>query len=292
MNNAQYQRVTDRIAEMLAQGVRPWAQQWNAYAGGGRPLRSDGQGYRGANVLNLWAAAMERKFTSPYWLTYKTAQKLGAQVKKGARSELAFYVGSVTRERDNGDEYSIAFLKAYCVFNAEEVEGLASHFYRPAERSLLDVASRVPAADQWVAATSAKIIEGGGRAFYRPSTDEIHLPEFGSFDSAAAYYSTACHELTHWTGAATRLDRGKGNLFGSPEYAFEELIAELGAAYAMADLRLSATVREDHASYIAGWLRCLRDDNKAIFRAASFAEKAVTFLHGDKNSHQLAEAAD
>lgn len=292
MNNAQYQKVTDRIAEMLERGVRPWAQQWNAYAGGGRPLRSDGQGYRGANVINLWAAAMSRGFSSPYWLTFKTAQKLGANVKKGAKSELAFYVGSVTRENAEGEEHSIAFLKAYCVFNAEEVDNLAPHYYRPAERPLLDVAARVPAADTWIAATGAKVLHGGGRAYYRPSADEIHLPDFAAFESAAAYYSTAAHELTHWSGHESRLDRGKGRLFGSPEYAFEELIAELGAAYAMADLGLSATVREDHASYIAGWLRCLKDDNRAIFRAAAFAEKAAAYLNGANLAQQLAEAAD
>lgn len=278
----QYQQVTDRIVAMLEAGTRPWAQGWNAYAGGGRPKRHDGQGYRGANVVNLWAAGMVRGFSSPYWLTYKKAQELGAQVKKGSKSECAFYVGTITRTEERGGESvdrTIAFLKSYSVFNAEEIEGLDSHYYRPAEVAQLGEHERLPSADLFIAQTGATIAHGGGRAYYRPSTDAIQMPEFGSFVSPASYYGTALHELTHWTGAEQRLDRGKGRLFGSPEYAFEELIAELGAAYLCADLGIASEPREDHASYLASWLRVLRADNQAIFRAASFAEKAAGYLH-------------
>jgi antirestriction protein ArdC len=287
----QYQQVTDRIIAMLEAGTRPWVQGWNAYSGGGRPLRADGTPYRGANVLNLWAAGMCRGFASPYWVTYKKAQELGAQVKKGAKSELAFFVGTINRtEEKNGKEEDrvIPFLKSYCVFNAEEIDGLAPHYYAPAVRAALDPAARIPAADRFIANTGAIIKIGGGRAFYRPSTDEIYLPEFGSFVSASAYYGTALHEIAHWTGAEKRLNRGKGNMFGSPEYAFEELVAELSAAYLSADLGISTEPREDHASYIGSWLKALRDDNRAIFRAASLAEKACDYLHGFQAAETLA----
>lgn len=288
---SQYDKITARIIGMLEAGTRPWAQGWNAYAGGGRPLRQNGQPYRGANVLNLWAAGMERGFTSPYWLTYKAAQESGAQVKKGAKSELAFYVGTIKRtEEHKGDEIerTIPFLKSYCVFNAMEIDGLAPHFYAPVARAPLDVSARMPACDAFIAATNAKIEHGGGRAYYRPSADLICLPEFGAFDSASAYYATAFHELTHWTGAPQRLDRTKGKAFGDPEYAFEELVAELGAAFLCADLSVSNEPREDHASYIAGWIKACRDDARNLFRAAGMAEKAASFLHNTKNAERIA----
>lgn len=281
----QYQQVTDRIIAMLEQGTRPWVQSWTGFPCGGRPLRHDGTPYRGANTLNLWAAAMVRGFNSPYWLTYKRAQELGAQVRKGAKSEFAFYVGSTTRtvEKQDGtqEDRTIAFLKAYCVFNANEIEGLAPHYYTSANACApLSGDAKIAYADTFIGNTGAKITHGGSRAFYRPSTDEIHLPEFAAFQDAPAYYGTALHELAHWTGAEKRLDRSKGRMFGDPAYAFEELVAELSAAYLSADLAITVEPREDHASYLAGWIKALKDDNRAIFRAASYAEKACDYLHG------------
>lgn len=293
----QYQQVTDRIIAMLEAGTRPWAQGWNAPAGGGRPLRVDGQAYRGANVLNLWAAAMERGFASPFWMTYKAAQERGGQVKKGAKAESAFYVGTINRTEENtkGEEVErvIPFLKAYCVFNADEIEGLPAHFYaKAADHVPLAEGARIPAADKFIAATGAVVRHGGGRAFYRPSADEIHLPEFASFLSVEEYYSVTFHELTHWTGAEKRLDRlSKSAHFGNPEYAFDELVAELGAAYLCADLAVANEPREDHASYIAGWIKALKEDNRAIFRAASLAEKAAGYLHAAADADEERIAA-
>lgn len=286
----QYQQVTDRIIAMLEAGTRPWAQGWNA-PGGGRPMRSEGTPYRGMNVLNLWAATLERGFSSSYWMTYKRAQEFGGQVRKGAKSEYAFYVGSITRTVErNGEETeaAIPFLKAYCVFNADEIEGLGAKFYGRTERPRLDESHRITACDEWMARTGARVVHGGGRAFYRPSADQIYLPEFSDFVSASAYYGTAFHEFTHWTGAPARLDRLKAKVFGEPEYAFEELVAELGAAYLCADLGVSSEPREDHASYIAGWLKALRNDSRNIFRAASYAEKACDLLHGLQVQQQAA----
>lgn len=292
-NQAIYKEVTARICTMLEAGVRPWAQGWQAQ-GGGRPLRHDGAPYRGANVLNLWAAAALRGFTAARWMTYQQAQALGAQVKKGAKSEAAFFVGAIKRTAErNGEEIeaTIPFLKTYRVFNVDEIEGLPAEYYARPVVARLDDGQRLAAADAWMAGTGASISHGGGRAFYAPSSDTIRLPEFGSFDSPEAYYGTACHELVHWSGAAKRLDRIKGSVFGSPDYAFEELVAELGAAYLCADLGISAEPREDHASYIASWLKALRDDPRNLFRAASYAEKAAGYLHGLQEGASLAVAA-
>lgn len=291
----QYQQVTDRIIAMLENGVRPWAQPWGAGGTSGRPLRYDGTPYRGANVLNLWAAGMTRSFESRTWMTYKKAQELGAQVRKGSKSEFAFYVGAVTRtEERNGEETerTIPFLKAYCVFNVDEIDGLPVQYRVTPPVARLDETARIASVDRWIAQTGAKIIEGGGRAFYHRLADQIHMPAFSGFDSASAYYGTACHELVHWTGDSKRLDRSKGKVFADETYAFEELIAELGAAYLSADLGISSEPREDHASYIASWLKALRDDNRNVFRAASYAEKAAGFLHDLQGADQLAEAAD
>ena len=294
--STQYQKVTDRIIAMLEKGTRPWVQPWAGAVGGGRPLRHDGTPYRGANTLNLWAAAMERGFASRTWMTYKKAQELGGQVKKGAKSEHAFFVGAITRtEERNGEETerTIPFLKAYNVFNTEEIEGLPAQYYPVAVAvTVLDEHERNAKVDLFLAMTGAKIVEGGSRAFYHRVSDQIHMPTFGSFDSASAYYGTAFHEVAHWTGAEKRLDRTKGKVFGDPDYAFEELVAELTAAYLSADLAITTEPREDHASYIASWLKALRDDNRNIFRAASYAEKAAAYLHGMQCVEQMAEAAD
>lgn len=291
-STAVYQKVTDRIVSMLETGTRPWKQSWVGGPGGGRPLRSNGQPYRGINVLNLWIAASSRGFSSAYWMTYKGAQELGGQVRKGAKSEFAFYAGSYEREveHDDGETETKhgSFLKTYCVFNADEIDGLPDRFYAKPE-IVQNPECRVPHVDAFLSATGATILHGGSRAFYRSRTDEIHLPHFEQFEDAAAYYGTALHELVHWTGSESRLNRTKG-LFGNPDYAFEELVAELGACYLAADLEVEAEPREDHASYIADWLKALKDDNRAIFRAASFAERACSFL--EELQQPLAEAAD
>lgn len=280
----QYQQVTDRICAMLEAGTRPWSQPWGAPGGGGRPLRYDGTPYRGANVLNLWSAAMSRGFTSQHWMTYKKAGELGAQVKRGAKSESAFYVGSVIRQIENKsgelEDSTVAFMRAYAVFNADEIENLPAQYRAPPPPARVAAGERDAAVDAWVAATGADIREGGGRCYYRHApADHIQMAPFDSFGETSGYYSTLCHELTHWSGAAHRLDRTKGRVFGDSAYAFEELCAELGAAYLCADLGISAEVREDHASYIASWLKALRDDSRNIFRAASHAERACGFLH-------------
>jgi antirestriction protein ArdC len=279
----QYQVVTDRIVAMLEAGTRPWQQDW-AGSAGGRPLRSDGTPYKGMNVLNLWAAGMVRGFGSRTWMTYKTAAGLGGQVRKGAKSECAFYAGAVTREVEgsNGEtsEKTIPFLKSYNVFNVDEIDGLPAQYYATAAVVARDPIARIEAAETFIGRTGAIIHHGGQRAFYRPHTDEVYMPAFDSFRTAAGYYGVMFHELAHWTGAAKRLDRTKGKIFGDPTYAFEELIAELSAAYLCADLAISAEPREDHASYIASWIKALKEDNRAVFRAAAYAEKAAAYLHG------------
>lgn len=290
---SKYEVLTNRIIAALEQGVRPWQKEWNggtsAFA---RPLRSDGTPYRGVNTLNLWLAKEERGFKSDYWFTYKKAQELGAQVKKGAKSESAFYVSSFKVEEQGTDARTVPFLKAYAVFNADEIEGLPAKFYG-SEAPILTVAhnTRHEASEAFIAAAGADVRHGGDRAYYHHKGDFVQLPHFESFFTAEGYYSTAFHELAHWTGAEKRLNRTKGKFFGDSNYAFEELVAELSAAYLCADLGVTNIPRDDHAAYIGHWIKCLKDDPRAIFKAASLAEKAVGYLHGQEQEEQVAQAA-
>lgn len=277
-----YEDITARIVAQLQQGVRPWAKGWVSGSGGsGRPRRANGVPYRGINALWLRMAALERGFASPYWVTFKGALALGGAVRKGARSEPAFYAGSTTKVRDgdNGqaEEHRIRFLKSYRVFNTEECDGLPSHLTPTVTTPRVNDGAPIAEAEAFIAATQAQIRPSGNLAAYMPGLDLILLPPFAQFHSPSAYYGTAFHELTHWTGAPHRLDRTLSQ--EKVEYAREELIAEIASAFLALDLNIDPTVRDDHASYIAHWIRWLEHDSRAIFTAAAQAEKAAGFLH-------------
>lgn len=279
-----YSRVTSKIIADLEQGVRPWHKPWNASNASGniiRPLRANGQPYRGVNVLLLWGEADARGYRSPIWITYKQAATLGAQVRKGEHGSLVVYADKITRtETDDAGheiERAIPFLKGYTVFNVEQVDGLPAHFYAKAETP--SPVERIPQAEAFFAATGAKVRNGGNRAFYAPSADYIQLPPAESFECAASYAATKAHELTHWTAHPTRLARELGKRFGDEAYAAEELIAEMGSAFLCADLGITPETRDDHASYLDHWLKVLKADSRAIFTAASQAQRAADYLH-------------
>lgn len=281
-----YQRVTDAIVCELEKGVRPWLKPWNAEHAAGRitrPLRANGIPYRGINVLMLWGAAAESGYVAPMWLTYKQAQELGAQVRKGEKGSLVVYANTITRtEQDEATgedlEREIPFMKGYTVFNAEQVDGLPAHFHAM-QAPALDAVQRIEKAESYFAATGATIREGGDRAFYRQADDAVQMPPFVAFREPEAYYATLAHELCHWTKHPKRLDRDFGRKrFGDRGYAMEELVAELGAAFVCADLQLTPQPREEHASYIASWLKALKDDRRAIFAAAAHAQRAADYL--------------
>lgn len=288
-----YSRVTAKIIASLEAGVRPWQKPWNAAHAAGniiRPLRANGQPYRGINVLLLWGEALEKGYTAPIWMTYKQALTLGAQVRKGEHGSLVVYADKFTKtetdDQGHESERAIPFMKGYTVFNVEQVEGLPAHFYATAEPP--HPVDRIPAVEAFVAATGATIQHGGNRAFYAPSRDLIQMPPRESFRDAQSYAATLVHELTHWTAHPSRLARELGKRFGDHAYAAEELIAEMGSAFLCADLGISPEVRDDHASYLAHWLAVLQKDSHAIFTAASQAQRAADFLHGCSQPQQAA----
>ena len=281
-----YERVTAHIVTALESGVRPWFQPWNAEHAAGRitrPLRANGQPYRGINVLMLWGAACERGYNAPIWMTYKQAQELGGNVRKGEKGNLVVYANTITKTEtdENGQESErdIPFMKGYTVFNVEQVDGLPAHFYALAERPA-DTVQRIAHAEEFFAATRADIRHGGNRAYFSPAHDFVQMPPFEAFADAEAYYATLAHELTHWTKGKNRLERDFGRKrWGDEGYAMEELVAELGAAFLCADLGLSPEPRDEHAAYIGNWLKVLKEDKRAIFSAAAHAQRAADYLH-------------
>jgi len=256
-----YERVTAQIVASLEQGVKPWLKPWSAAAAASqavRPLRANGQPYRGINVLMLWGAAADHGYACPVWMTFKQALELGGCVRKGEHGSLVVYASTFTRtETDDktGEEAErdIPFLKGYTVFNAEQIDGLPERFRAPAP-ALPAGPERIEQAEAFAAATGAVIRHGGNRAFYSPSGDFVQMPPFQAFRDAESYYGVLAHELTHWTGHQSRLARAFGKRFGDKAYAFEELIAELGSAFLSADLALTPEPRTDHADYLANWL--------------------------------------
>ena len=291
-----YQKITDQIVAALETGVRPWHQPWNAEHSAGRitrPLRGNGIPYQGINVLMLWSAAIAKGYAAPIWMTFKQAIELKACVRKGEHGSLVVYADKIIRTEttDSGEEAerAIPFMKGYTVFNVEQIDGLPEHFYGKPE-AVADSVQRIAHAESFFSATGAKVVHGGSRACYVPSTDNIHMPCIDFFRDAESYYATLAHETTHWTRHESRLNRDFGRKrFGDEGYAMEELVAELGAAFLAADLGLTPEVRDDHAAYIASWIKVLKDDKRAIFTAASHAQRAADLLHGLQT--QAAEAA-
>jgi antirestriction protein ArdC len=273
-----YQEVTDKIIAELEAGTTPWVKPW-ATAGSHIPHNAaTGRPYHGVNTLLLWMATASKGYSSQGWVTFKQAQDLGGHVRKGEHGEHVVFwkfLDKTERDQQTGEDHSvrIPMARMYTVFNVEQCEDL-----KLPKRETIELSEheRHAAAEALIQGSMARVIYGGDRACYIPSRDEVHMPELGVFESAASYYATHLHELTHWTGHKTRCDRDLSGRFGSESYAAEELIAELGAAFLCGELGIQGELR--HASYIESWLRVLRLDKRAIFTAASMATKAAEYL--------------
>ena len=292
-----YTRVTERIIADLERGVRTWVKPWSAEHAAGkitRPLRHNGTPYSGINVLMLWSSAVAAGYAAPTWMTYRQSVEMGGHVRKGEKGSLVVYANSITRteiDKVTGEdaEREIHYMKSYTVFNVEQIDGLPAQYYAKPEPRFTPI-QRIQHAEQFFAALKADIRHGGTRAYYAQESDYIRMPPFEAFRNAESYYATLAHESTHWTKHPSRLDREFGRKhWGDEGYAQEELVAELGAAFLCADLELALQPREDHAAYIAHWLQVLRNDKRAIFRAAAHAQRAADHLH--KLQPSLTEAA-
>lgn len=278
------QHVTDKIIHLIEQGQTKGESMWDAAVQFGLPVNHQTKKpYSGINVLMLSSEAAERGFTSNEWLTFKQAQAMGAQVRKGAKGVMGVFFkmleakegkakAAATAQSDTAQS-KIPMLSPFWVFNVAEIDGLPAAPTPDTERAAFDP---IEEAERMLNNTGAKITWQGSRAFYRPSTDEIYMPERERFTSAANAYAVALHETTHWTGHESRLNRD----FSKREdaYAFEELVAELGAAYLVAHLGLKGAKLENHACYMAHYLQILKADKGAIFTAARLASQAFDHI--------------
>ncbi|WP_156681047.1 ArdC family protein [Sphingomonas profundi] len=279
-----YDEVTARIVSELEAGRLPWVQPWGSTgsAGPGLPRNAlTARSYSGVNVLILWGAVIEHGFPSQSWLTFRQAQEAGGCVRKGEHGVTVVFADRFTPEaekerasREGGDPKAVPFLKRFTVFNVAQCEGLRAGL--ASDPASLPEREIVPVAEEVIAASGVDFHIGGDRAFYVPSLDFVQVPPQPAFFEQVNYYRTCLHELTHATGHAKRLARDLTNGFGSKDYAREELVAEMGSAFLCAALGIMPTVR--HADYVGSWLDVLREDNRAIFRAASAATKAAEWL--------------
>ena len=294
-----YDEITDKIIAELEVGRVPWVQPWGT-AAAKAPLAmpknaSTARQYSGVNILILWGSVIKNGFSGQNWLTFRQALSLGGHVRKGVRGTTAVYadrfipVEEKKRAEETGDEaQAIPFLKRFTVFNTDQCDELPDEIATaapPPPPGMIE-----PQVGTLIKATGVDFRIGGNHAFYRPSEDYVQVPPPAAYFEPINWHRTALHELGHASGHRSRLDRDLSGTHGSKKYAFEELIAELCAAFSCASLGIVPTVR--HADYIGSWLDVLREDNRAIVRAASQASKAADYLLGFLPKPDLRAAAE
>ena len=290
--------ITDLIIRKLEEGVPPWSRPWRLNGAGGRPLRHCGTPYQGINTLYLWALGDAQGYRSRYWMTWRQAETLGGHVRKGQTGALSVYYSSFKKREEHPEtgkqvERSIRFLRHYIVVNADQIDGLPAYFYPSDEpEQPLIPSERQAAIDAFFTGIPADVRHGGNQAYFTPTFDHIQLPNRTAFRSMDHYASTRCHETVHWSGHSSRLARTFGKRFGDKAYAFEELVAEIGAGLCCADLGLPNVLHDSHASYVAHWLGILRGDKTAIIHAAAKAEQAFAYLKSFGAASKAQPAAD
>jgi len=282
-----HQTITDQIVAAIEVGAGTFIMPWHRDIDSAMPTNFlTGNTYNGVNVIALWVAAEQQGYTSSYWATYKQWHHLGCQVRKGEKGSVIVFYKQTDLEVGNPDNDGrenkiVRFARSSRVFNAQQVDGF--QLTEPEGRDFAGVLMEI---ERFVMATGADIRTGGDRAYYRPSTDHIQMPNRERFtgtetiSATESFYATLMHELSHWCGHERRLDRDLSGRFGDESYAMEELVAELGAAFLCSELGISNQPRPDHAAYIAHWLAVLKQDTRAIFTAASKANEAKTYLMG------------
>ncbi|HLH02756.1 MAG TPA: zincin-like metallopeptidase domain-containing protein [Bryobacteraceae bacterium] len=288
------QEVTDNIVALLEKGVAPWQKPWDAQSHLAMPVNpTTDRAYRGGNAVHLLAVGLQRNYDDPRWMTYKQASEQGWQVRRGEKgTQIEFWdVRQQGAARENGqnpeapnegvpckdaEPASRLVHRVYTVFNARQMDGIPA--YAPPERQAFEVAA---AGERILKNSGAKIShDQADRAFYDRRRDEVHLPPQQAFKDAAGYYGTALHELGHWTGHPSRLDRwtlSENYKFGDTNYAKEELRAELASVFVAAEKGIPHDP-QNHAAYVGSWIQALKQDKNEIFRAAHDASKAADLL--------------
>lgn len=283
-----YQEVTDKIIAEIEGGRIPWIKPWTNSGHGGLPYNViSGKPYRGINSMILIAPA-----AGEGWLTFKQAQQVGAQVRKGEKGSMIVFFKPLKIEDRNAPadatdkSKTIPMLKHFTVFHTSQVDNLPEK-YQPKECPVPSEKVRIEAAEKLLEQSTIK--HGGDRAFYNTGSDSITLPFQDQFKSVDDYYATALHELTHWTGHSSRCAREYGKRFGDQAYAREELVAEMGAAFLCAKTGIAGQLQ--HAAYLQSWLGVLKADKRALLVAAGAAQRAADFVTGWKAEEQEEDEA-
>lgn len=280
MKSIIFERITNQFADAIETGAPDYIMPWNR---AGKVLDCPtnaftGRAYRGLNILTLRMDGESAGSETGKWATYRQWSQNGAQVRKGEREAPVFFwqkkeVADISSDEGDDRRRLGFFARAFTVFNADQIEG-----YMPERVPLLSDDDRYARAEDFVRHVRATIQHGGDRAYYSSGCDSVQMPNFSQFKTSTSYYATLAHELTHWTGAKHRLDRNLSNRFGSADYAMEELIAELGAAFTCARLGLDTEPRRAHAPYVGSWLQVLLGDSMAIFTTASKVQEAADYF--------------
>ncbi|GAB5469818.1 MAG: zincin-like metallopeptidase domain-containing protein [Rhodospirillales bacterium] len=285
------QEITDKIVRLLDSiDLEDYQAPFAGLAAQGWPINPTTEHrYQGINIPSLWIDQQEKQFTSNRWATFRQWKESGAQVRKGEKGSPIIFYKTLSKKEENeqgeAEACSIPMMRFYTVFNANQVDGYDHH--ESGQPNKTDLVTRIENVERYCAGSGADIRHGGGGAFYHRVSDYINIPETIAFvdtkhaSATENYYATLLHELTHWTGAPHRLDRDKAKTRKEiDKYAFEELVAELGAAFLCAKLDVVQTPREDHAHYIKSWLQALKDDKACVFKASAHAARAVDYLDG------------
>tara|TARA_Y100000114_G_scaffold156111_1_gene182143 strand:- start:31540 stop:32445 length:906 start_codon:yes stop_codon:yes gene_type:complete len=283
-----HEQVTNQIIDLLDQvDLDNYQPPFASLAAKGLPLNPTTKNhYQGVNILNLWFNQQAKKFSSNHWASFKQWKDNGAKIKKGEKGTRIVFYKTLTKTEENSsgetETHKIPMLRLYTVFNANQVENYNQDAIKVPEQ---DRVERISLVEEFCSKTGADIRHGGDEAFFAPDEDFIQMPETKLFldteevSATENYYSTLLHELTHWTGSKHRLKRDLAhNQKEREKYAFEELVAELGAAFLCAHHGIAQNHPPNHALYIKSWLKALKDDKTFIFKASAQAAKAVDFL--------------
>ena len=285
-----YAQITGSILTQLREGAAPWVKPWSTMPGEVFPMNAiSKRRYNGGNTFWLWGAIQAKGYSSVRFVTYKQALEAGGHVRKGEKANPVFYWSkSRIKDKATQEEKDIMWCKGYSVFNLDQCEGL-DHLRAVPVTVVKNTAERHAAAEATIKATGSDLRHGGDKACYWPGFDRIDMPEFETFHNPEGYYSTLFHEHGHWTGHKTRLDReGISSPDRTPKkYAFEELVAELSAAFLCAEHGIDGELR--HAGYIEHWIKLLSEDERAFISAASKAQKAADFIMQRSKEDEIPE---
>jgi antirestriction protein ArdC len=278
-----YTKVTENIVSLLENNTIPWIKPWSSTAGKNVPCNAvSNRAYSGVNTILLWTT-VQAGFSLPRFLTFGQAKRLGGSVRRGETGHKIYFVKRLdTKDKDESQDIDdtkkrvITILREYTVFNVDQCQGIPDHISQGPPVKEINPHRRHDLADYFLKSTGADIREGAGEAYYAPGKDFISLPGWHQFHNSDGFYNTAFHELGHWTGHKSRLARDFETRFGKDKYAAEELVAELCSAFLCAEFAFDNATQ--NTSYIQHWIKLLKEDNRAIFTAASKASAAADYL--------------